>query len=155
MVDNGANFLFFVDHTHPYNLCHQPLPRVMANQKFGLASILEHKTNSMREAAAVVVGMVLHRAHTKAGGTLSPMSPGGQLLIATQASLKRVVGGRSSSPTSSTSDLLRCANHYVSTLERICDSYPYILNDAVVETLCVKMNLLNGDDRVRPLVLDN
>lgn len=105
----------------------------------------------MREAAAVVVGMVLHRAHNKARGTLPPMSPGGQLLIATHASLKRVAGGRSSS---ATSDLLRCANQYVSTLERICDSYPYILNDAVVETLCVKMNLLNGDDRVRQPVLN-
>ena len=61
------------------------------------------------------------------------------------STMKKVLGGVSSS--SSSADVW--IKQYLSTIERVCNGgqYPYVLNDTVVETLCIKMNKLNGNDR--------
>jgi hypothetical protein len=129
------------------------------HKKFGLASMLEHKSKNIRNAASIVIGMILYRARTSKG-TIPPLSPAGQLLVSTMSTLKKVLNGTSTNKSSSGSgkiDVLRCISLYLTIIENICKggNYPYILNDTIIETIFIKMNLLNGKERSKCLELIN
>jgi hypothetical protein len=132
-----------------------PLPekQLYTHKKFGLAAQLEHRNRTLRDAAAVVIGMILHRARKKSkGGIIPTMSPAGQLLLATHTTLKRVLDGASVKKGSSV-DVVRQASKYLLTIERIADIWPYILTEKQVETIITKMTQVHGDDRARCLRL--